>query len=75
MIDLLVQIWAFLRQVAGLFYSVYVFFHDGVVFAFRLIVAGIKLVAGVCTGGLAFLLPLALLSLTVGFALLLTGQR
>lgn len=75
MIDLLVQIWNFLQQVAGLFYSVYTFFHDGVVFAFRLLVAGVQLVGGVFAGGLAFLFPLALISLLVGFILLLTGQR
>lgn len=75
MISILLEIWSFLKSIAELFYTVYTFIHSGILFAFRLVVAGVKLVTGVFAGGLAFLFPLALLSLFVGFVLLFTGQR
>lgn len=75
MISILLEIWEFLKSIAGLFYTVYTFIRSGILFAFRLAVAGVKLVTEVFAGELAFLFPLALLSLLFGFVLLFTGRR
>ena len=75
MIDLLLEIWGFISEIASLFRTIYVFFHDGIIFAFRMISSCFKLAVGVFAGDMAFLFPLAGISLLVGFILVLTGRR
>lgn len=75
MLDAVLTILEFLRTVWGFLQTLYWWIHTGIEFIARMVAACFSFVASLFVSDLLFLVPLALVSLVVGFGLVLLGRR